>query len=52
VQQLSEESMTVHITDDRGRREASYVIEQDFRDEDIMESLAGRIRPLHLSPVR
>jgi hypothetical protein len=44
--------MTVHITDDRGRREASCASTRISRHEDIMESLAGRIRPLHLSPVR
>jgi hypothetical protein len=40
MQNLATESITIHVTDGLSREEASYVVEQDFPDEEIMESLA------------
>ena len=36
MQKLATESITIHVTDDRSREEASYVVEQDFPDEEIV----------------
>jgi hypothetical protein len=40
MQNLATESITIDVTDGLSREEASYVVEQDFPDEEIMESLA------------
>jgi hypothetical protein len=45
MQNLATESITIHVTDGLSREEASYVVEQDFPDEEIMESLARPSRP-------
>ena len=45
MQNLATESITIHVTDGLSREEASYVVEQDFPDGEILESLARPSRP-------